>query len=85
MPENLVRLLANSIQIIKAGLESAGFTPEIQDLSYFQDDYGLGAGGDEIDSSDSDEDDGGEQEEDDIDDLGGEEGSEQGREDEEEG
>ena len=44
---------------IKEGLESVGFTPEIHDLDYFQDDYGLRAGDDDEDGDDE----GGEEEE----------------------
>jgi len=54
--------------VIKEGLEAAGFIPEIQDLSYFQDDYGVKAGpnGDDDDvSEESDEEDWGEDEEED--------------------
>lgn len=43
------------MQQIKTGLESLGFKPEIHELSWFQDDYGLKAGEDE-DGGDENED-----------------------------
>ena len=46
-------------EAIKSGLESVGFKPEIRDLDFFQDDYGLEGGeedGDEEDEDDEDED-----------------------------
>jgi len=60
---NLSFLLAvtNVLQGIKSGLESVGFKPEIKDLDFFQDDYGLklaaGEDGDEGEEEDEDEDD----------------------------
>jgi len=53
-------------QQIKTGLESLGFKPEVHELSWFQDDYGLKAGEDEdgVDDDDDDADDDGEGSED---------------------
>ncbi len=48
-------------QQIKVGLESLGFKPEVHELSWFQDDYGLKVGEDE-DGGD-DDDDGGDDDE----------------------
>jgi len=61
----------DGIQAIKAGLESAGFSPEIHDLNYFQDDYGL-TPIDEDDEDDEDED----ENEDEDEDMEGSEGYE---------
>ena len=41
------------IQAISDGLKGAGFKPEIRDLTYFQDDYGLKA----VDGEDGEEED----------------------------
>jgi Zn-dependent M16 (insulinase) family peptidase len=56
------RALANmyALQTIKAGLESKGFKPEVHDLAWFQDDYGLkvdDAGDGDADQDDDDDDD----------------------------
>lgn len=60
-------------------MRSAGFSPEIRDLNYFQDDYGLkpvnGVGDDDDEDEDYEEDDG-EEEEDDEEDVEGSEGYE---------
>ncbi|KIX00400.1 uncharacterized protein Z518_10539 [Rhinocladiella mackenziei CBS 650.93] len=48
-------------EVISDGLSSAGFSPEIHDLNYFQDDYGLKPinGEDDDNDDDDDDDDGG--------------------------
>jgi hypothetical protein len=48
--------LVNILQGIKSGLESVGFTPEIKDLDFFQDDYGLEPAAGEEDDSDEEDD-----------------------------
>jgi hypothetical protein len=48
--------LVNILQGIKGGLESVGFTPEIKDLDFFQDDHGLEPAAGEEDDSDEDDD-----------------------------
>ena len=56
-------------EVIKEGLESVGFKPEIRDLESFQDDYGLEGGDDDDDDEEEDgEDDseGGDDEDDDF-------------------
>jgi hypothetical protein len=60
------------MQGIKSGLESVGFAPEIKDLDFFQDDYGLGPAPGEGDDSEEDDEDGddGEDREDEGDDNG---------------
>lgn len=65
-------------QAISEGLTRAGFSPEIRDLSFFQDDYGLKPidGADDGDDDDDDDDDGEEEDRDDSDDVGGSEGYE---------
>lgn len=46
------------LQGIKAGLETVGWKPEVHELAWFQDDYGLKVdGGDEDGAEDDDEDD----------------------------
>ncbi|KAL6716443.1 hypothetical protein ACLMJK_006010 [Lecanora helva] len=40
---------------VKAGLEEAGFEPQVKPLAFFQDDYGLGDGKEEEDESEGDE------------------------------
>jgi hypothetical protein len=62
-------------QNIGNGLKSAGFSPEIRDLEYFQDDYGLKPiDGEEQEGDDDEEED--EEDDDDDDDIGGSEGYE---------
>lgn len=53
-------------QPIKQGLESSGFTPTVQPLKEFEDDYGFkaGEGDDEESEADSDSGDNGENDED---------------------
>lgn len=68
-------------QGISDGLKGAGFSPEIHDLNYFQDDYGLkSTEGDEDEDEDEedDADDGDDEDKDDgeSDDIGGSEGYE---------
>ncbi len=43
------------VQVIKTGLDSAGFKPEVRDLASFQDDYGWKAGEDEVDGAEEEE------------------------------
>ena len=43
-------------QQIKIGLEAVGFKPEVHDLNWFQDDYGLKAGEGEEDGVDDEDD-----------------------------
>ncbi|PWY86141.1 hypothetical protein BO70DRAFT_351755 [Aspergillus heteromorphus CBS 117.55] len=43
-------------ETIKGGLEASGFTPKVQALKEFEDDYGLKAGDDEDEESDDDDD-----------------------------
>ena len=43
-------------ETIKGGLESVGFKPEIRDLDFFQDDYGLEGGEEDGDEEDEEED-----------------------------
>ncbi|ETI26960.1 hypothetical protein G647_10059 [Cladophialophora carrionii CBS 160.54] len=62
-------------EAIADGLKEAGFSPEIRDLNYFQDDYGLKPiDGEEDDNEDDEEED--KDEGDDSDDIGGSEGYE---------
>lgn len=64
---------SSSPQAISDGLKGAGFSPEIHDLNYFQDDYGLKPidGDDDDDGNEDDDDD-----DDDEDDIDGSEGYE---------
>jgi hypothetical protein len=62
-----------ALQTIKAGLESKGFKPEVHDLAWFQDDYGLKV--DDAGDGDADDDD------DDDDDEDDEDGDDEGDED----
>lgn len=55
-------------EVIREGLESAGFKPEIKDLEFFQDDYGLKGGDEDGDEEDDDEDEDGDGDDDDDDD-----------------
>ena len=50
------------LQQIKTGLESLGFKPEMHELTWFQDDYGLKAGedGNDEDEDEEEEDEGSE-------------------------
>lgn len=57
-------------QTIKQGFETSGFTPIVQPLKEFEDDYGLKVGDEEEDEDDEDDD------EDDDDDEDSETGSE---------
>ena len=70
-------ILANvMIQAISEGLEQAAFSPEIRDLSSFQDDYGLkpiDGDDDDIEDDHADDDD---EDGEDQDDIGGSEGYE---------
>lgn len=43
-------------QTIKQGFETSGFTPTVQPLKEFEDDYGLKVGGEEEDEDDDDDD-----------------------------
>ena len=54
-----MRVNANvdSLQTIKAGLESQGFKPEIHELAWFHDDYGLEVD-DDVEGADDDSEDG---------------------------
>lgn len=45
------------MQQVKIGLESMSYKPEIHELSWFQDDYGLKAGNEEDGEDDEDDDD----------------------------
>lgn len=45
------------MQQVETGLKSLGFAPEVRELSWFQDDYGLKAGEGEDDNEDEEEDD----------------------------
>lgn len=69
-------------QGISDGLKGAGFSPEIHDLNYFQDDYGLksteGDEDEDEDEEDDADDDGDDEDKDDgeSDDIGGSEGYE---------
>ena len=62
--------ILTTFQAIKSGLDSAGFTPEVQELTYFQDDYGLHEveGEDEDEEEDEDDDDDDDEDDDDSDD-----------------
>ena len=60
-------------QTIKQGFEASGFTPTVQPLKEFEDDYGLKVGDEEEDEDDDDDDD------DDEDSETGSEGSEDER------
>jgi hypothetical protein len=71
------------MQAISEGLATAGFSPEIRDLNFFQDDYGLKPidGADDNDEEDSDEEDeegedGDENDKDESNDIDGSEGYE---------
>jgi hypothetical protein len=68
---NAIPSSANLLQGIKSGLEASGFRPEIKDLDFFQDDYGLKpAAGEQQDSEEEEVDEEGEdgEEENDIED-----------------
>lgn len=55
----MLELELTYLQQIKTGLESLGFKPEMHELTWFQDDYGLKAGehgDDEDEAGDEDED-----------------------------
>lgn len=72
-------MLIYSCQGISDGLKGAGFSPEIHDLNYFQDDYGLkSTESDDDDEEDDADDDGDDDDKDDgeSDDIGGSEGYE---------
>jgi Zn-dependent M16 (insulinase) family peptidase len=58
-------------EVIKEGLESVGFKPEIKDLEFFQDDYGLEGGEEDGDEEDEDDDEADQDEGDEDDDEDG--------------
>ena len=64
------------VQAISDGLSDAGFAPEIRDLSYFQDDYGLKPIDGEDDENEDNEEEEDEEDEEGSDGIGGSEGYE---------
>ncbi|EXJ70732.1 uncharacterized protein A1O5_05722 [Cladophialophora psammophila CBS 110553] len=70
-------------QAITDGLKGAGFSPEVRDLNYFQDDYGLKPvdGEDEEEEDEEEEEEEEEEEDGEVDDDGEEDGKEEGDDD----
>lgn len=56
------------LQQVKTGLETIGYKPEIHDLNWFQDDYGLKVEQGEDETDDDEDEEGDDNEEDDDDD-----------------
>ncbi|KAK5076026.1 hypothetical protein LTS08_002535 [Lithohypha guttulata] len=72
----LVTCATGLTEQIKTGLGSLGYQPEVHDLNWFQDDYGLKTGEDDEAEEDDDDDDEDEDEDDDGDESGNDEDDE---------